>query len=616
MSADGSLMAAEAFLGVERSLLGRRWRARGGGDSAEGARAGLAIAQRLALPEIVGRLLAARGIAAEGAESFLKPSLRELLPDPSRFRDMDRAADRLAEAVRAGEPIAVFGDYDVDGATSSALLARFFAAAGHPLRIYIPDRMKEGYGPNLPALLALKEQGIRIVITVDCGITAFEPLAEAAAAGLEVIVVDHHVAEPRLPAAFAVINPNRLDEEKGHGQLAAVGVAFLLAVAVNRALRRAGWYGGGCPEPDLKRWLDLVALGTVCDVVPLTGLNRALVAQGLKVMAQRGNIGLAALADVARLGEAPGCYHAGFLLGPRVNAGGRVGEAGLGARLLTTEDEIEARELASRLDGHNVERRQIEEEVQAAAIAQLEGTRLEGTRLEGVGLDACLAPGLVFAAGAGWHAGVIGIVASRLKERYGRPACVVALDEAGIGKGSGRSVAGIDLGSAVIAARQAGLLINGGGHAMAAGFTVAGTGLEALRGFLAERLGAGLNGEPPQPLLDMDGVLQPGAATPELLALLERLAPYGSGNAEPRFALPAVRVLQAEPAGEAHIRCVIAGSDGRRLKAIAFRSLATELGRLLLTPGGPALHLAGHLRLNRWQGREEVQLLIEDGAPA
>jgi single-stranded-DNA-specific exonuclease len=602
----GGAATAEAFLGVERSLLGRRWRARGGGD-----RAGLAIAQRLALPEIVGRLLAGRGIGSEGAESFLKPTLRELLPDPSRFRDMDKAAERLAQAVRAGEPIAVFGDYDVDGATSSALLARFFAAAGHPIRIYIPDRIKEGYGPNLPALLALKDQGVRIVVTVDCGITAFEPLAAAAGAGLEVIVVDHHVAEPRLPAAFAVINPNRLDEARGHGQLAAVGVAFLLVVAVNRALRRAGWYGeaGGTarPEPDLRRWLDLVALGTICDVVPLTGLNRALVAQGLKVMAQRGNIGLAALADVARLGEPPGCYHAGFLLGPRVNAGGRVGEAGLGARLLTTEDQIEARELAQRLDGHNAERRLIEEEVQAAAIAQVETQ---------------LAPGLVFAAAPGWHAGVIGIVASRLKERYGRPACVVALEGDGgigkdqIGKGSGRSIAGIDLGSAIIAARQAGLLINGGGHAMAAGFTVAGTGLEALRAFLAERLGAGLNGEPPRPTLEMDGALQPGAATAELVALLERLAPFGSGNAEPRFALPAVRILDAEPAGEAHIRCLVAGSDGSRLKAIAFRSLETELGRVLLTRGGPALHLAGHLRVNRWQGREEVQLLIEDGAPA
>jgi len=503
----------------------------------------------------------------------------------------------------------VFGDYDVDGATSSALLARFFAAAGRPIRVYIPDRMKEGYGPNLPALLALQAEGVKLVITVDCGITAFEPLAAAAAAGLEVIVVDHHVAEPRLPEAVAVVNPNRLDEPKGHGQLAAVGVAFLLAVAVNRALRRAGWYAAGRAEPDLKRWLDLVALGTVCDVVPLTGINRALVAQGLKVMAARGNMGLAALADVARLNEAPGSYHAGFLLGPRVNAGGRVGEAGLGARLLVTEDEIEARDFARRLDGYNAERRLIEEQVQAAAIAQFEGPDT----------PTGMAPGLVFAAAPGWHVGVIGIVASRLKERYGRPACVVAIDgegEGAVGKGSGRSVAGIDLGSAIIAARQAGLLINGGGHAMAAGFTVAGGRLADLRHFLAERLSTGLNGEPPRAVLDIDGALQAGAATPELLALLERLAPYGSGNAEPRFVLPAVRIVYADPVGEDHIRCVISGSDGSRLKAMAFRCRESELGRTLLAAAGSALHLAGHLRLNRWQGREEVQLLIEDGAPA
>jgi single-stranded-DNA-specific exonuclease len=588
-------MTAEAFLGVERSLTGRRWRERAGE-----ARAGLAIAQRLALPEILGRLMASRGVGPETAESFLNPTLRELLPDPSRFRDMDKAADRLALAVQQGETIAVFGDYDVDGATSAALLARFFTAVGSALRVYIPDRLKEGYGPNLPALLALKSEGVRIVVTVDCGITAFEPLTGAAEAGLEVIVVDHHVAEPRLPPAFAVINPNRLDEQAGHGQLAAVGVAFLLVVAVNRALRRVGWYGEGREEPDLKRWLDLVALGTVCDVVPLTGVNRALVAQGLKIMAARGNAGLAALGDVGRLNEPPGCYHAGFVLGPRVNAGGRVGEAGLGARLLMTDDAIEARELARRLDEYNTERRQIEEVVQAAAIAQVE---------------ACLAPGLVFAAAPAWHPGVIGIVASRLKERYGRPACVVGI-EAAIGKGSGRSIMGIDLGSAIIAARQAGLLINGGGHAMAAGFTVAEERMDALREFLAERLGDGLGGEPPQPILELDGALQPGAATPELLHLVERLGPFGSGNSEPRFGLPAARVLNAQPAGEAHIRCVLVGSDGARLKAVAFRSLGSELGRALLMPGGSALHLAGHLRIDRWQGREEVQLLIDDAAPA
>jgi len=586
---------SEAFLGVERSVTGRRWRARQGDE-----RAGLAIAQRLALPEIVGRLLAGRGIRPEAAESFLNPTLRDLLPDPSRFRDMDGAAERLARAVRDGEGIAVFGDYDVDGATSSALLARFFVAAGRPIRIYIPDRMKEGYGPNLPALLALRAEGIKLVVTVDCGITAFEPLAGAADAGLDVIVIDHHVAEPRLPKAVAVVNPNRLDEAPGHGQLAAVGVAFLLAVAVNRTLRQAGWFKDGRVEPDLKQLLDLVALGTICDVVPLTGINRALVTQGLKVMGARANIGLAALADVARMNEAPGTYHAGFLLGPRVNAGGRVGAADLGARLLSTDDPLEAAAIARQLDAFNAERRQIEDKVLLEAMAQAESKA---------------SPGLVFVSAEGWHAGVIGIVASRLKERYGRPACVVALGE-GIGKGSGRSIAGIDLGNAVIAARQAGLLVNGGGHAMAAGFTASADKLDALRAFLAERLGAGLNGERPQAILDLDGALQPGGATAHLLRQIERLGPFGSGNAEPRFALTATRIVRADPAGEAHVRCIISGADGARLKAIAFRSLENELGRALLQRAGPALHLAGHLRADRWQGRDDVQLLIDDAAVA
>ena len=585
----------QAFLGVERSLTGRRWRGRPSDE-----RLGLAIAQRFSLPEIVGRLLAGRGIGPEAAEAFLNPRLRDLLPDPSQFKDMDKAAERLARAVEAGEGIAVFGDYDVDGATSAALLSRFFAGAGRAIRVYIPDRMKEGYGPNLPALLKLKAEGIAVAITVDCGITAFEVLAAAAEAGLETIVVDHHAAEATLPRAAAVINPNRLDQERGHGQLAAVGVAFLLAVAVNRALRQRGWYGPTRSEPDLKQWLDLVALGTICDVVPLTGLNRALVTQGLKVMAGRGNIGLAALADVARLDEAPGTYHAGFILGPRVNAGGRVGEAALGARLLATADSVEAAEIARRLDAYNTERKQIEEGVLAAAIEAVESE---------------MAPGLVYAAGEGWHPGVIGIVASRLKERYGRPACVVAVAD-GIGKGSGRSVQGVDLGAAVIAARQAGLLINGGGHPMAAGFTVPADRVADLHAFLAARLGAGLNGEAPRPTLDLDAALQPGAATPELIAQLERLAPFGSGNAEPRFALPAMRVMRADRAGEAHVRCILAGSDGARLKAIAFRSLENGLGRALLQPSGPALHLAGHLRADRWQGRNSVQFLIEDGAVA
>jgi len=585
------------FLGVERSFCGRRWRAR-----LADSRLGMAIAQRLGLPELVGNLLAARGVDAEEAPAFLNPTLRDLLPDPSRFKDMDRAVERLVRAVERGEGIAVFGDYDVDGATSSALLRRFFAAVGVPIRVYIPDRLAEGYGPNAPALLRLKDEGVSVVVTVDCGVTAFQPLAAAREAGLDVIVIDHHVAESLLPEAVAVVNPNRLDEAPGYGQLAAVGVAFLLVVALNRGLRDAGWYRGGRAEPDLLQWLDLVALGTICDVVPLTGLNRALVAQGLKVMARRSNPGLAALADAAGLGERPGAYHAGFVLGPRVNAGGRVGAAELGARLLATDDPAEAAELAARLEALNAERRQIEQAVLAQAIARVEA-------------EAEADAPLVLAAAEGWHPGVIGIVASRLKERYARPAFVVTIAD-GLGKGSARSVRGVDLGSAVIAARQAGLLVNGGGHAMAAGFTVEADRIEELKAFLGARIAAGGDGAGPvQPTLSLDGVLNPAAATPALTELLERLGPFGAGNAEPRFAIPAARVLRADVVGEAHVRCILTGADGSRLKAIAFRCLEGELGPALLRAGGAPIHLAGHLRADRWQGREGVQFLIEDAAP-
>jgi single-stranded-DNA-specific exonuclease len=587
--------AQPAFLGVERSLSGRRWRQRGTDE-----RLGLALAQRLGVPEVVGRLLAARNVDLERAESFLRPTLRELLPDPSRFLDMDRGVARVVQAIAAGEPIAVFGDYDVDGATSAALLQRFFAAVGVPIRLYIPDRLREGYGPNAPALRRLKEQGARVVITVDCGITAHAALAEAAAQGPAVIVLDHHVAEPRLPPAAAVINPNRLDERPGYGQLAAVGVSFLFAVGVNRALRQGGWYGPARPEPDLRQWLDLVALGTVCDVVPLTGLNRALVAQGLKVLARRGNVGLAMLADVAGLKEAPGTYHLGFVLGPRINAGGRVGAADLGARLLTSEDAGEAGSLARQLDALNDERRAVEQAVLEAAVAQVETA-------------ARPARAVVMASAEGWHAGVIGIVASRLKERYGRPACVVATAD-GIGKGSGRSVNGFDLGSAVVAARQAGLLINGGGHPMAAGFTVAADRIAALAEFLDARLAAA--GGAPLPQLDIDGLIAPRAATADLACLLQRLGPFGSGNAEPRFAVPDLRVVRSEVVGDGNVRTVLVGADGGRLKAIAFRSAEAPLGRLLLGGAGAPLHLAGNLRLNSWQERDEVQLVVDDGAPA
>src|SRR5438132_1456578 len=436
--------AAAPFLGVERSVCGRRWHERA-------ADPGLAamIAERHGLPEIVGRLLAQRGIGVAEAPGFLAPRLREQLPDPAHLLDMDRAVARLARAVQDNEPIVVFGDYDVDGATSAALLMRFFAAVGVRASVYVPDRMREGYGPNAPALLRLKAEGAAIVVTVDCGATAHEALAAAAEAGLDVIVVDHHVSEPLLPRALALINPNRLDETSPHGALAAVGVAFLIVVALNRALREVGWYGGRI-EPDLLQWLDLVALGTVCDVVPLTGVNRALVAQGIKVARRGENPGLRALAAVGRVTSPIDAYHLGFVLGPRVNAGGSVGAADLGARLLATDDPALAAELATRLDGYNSERREIEAQTLAAAIEIVEA--------------APQSPALVFVAAEGWHPGVIGIVAARLKERYERPACVVALAD-GIGKGSGRSVPGVALGPAVIAARQTGLLINGGGHA-------------------------------------------------------------------------------------------------------------------------------------------------------
>ena len=585
------------FLAVERSVCGRRWRLREGDVSQ-----GLAIAERLALPEIVGRLLAERGFDHDHAPGFLAPRLRDQLPDPSHLRDMEVAAARLVRAVREGETIAVFGDYDVDGATSAALLVRFFAAVGGRTRIYVPDRLREGYGPNTPALMRLHAEGIRLVVTVDCGTNAHLPLAEAAAAGLAVIIVDHHVAEPLLPRAAAIVNPNRLDEESPHRALAAVGVAFLLIVAVNRALRQAGWYTADRPEPDLMGWLDLVALGTVCDVVPLAGLNRAFVAQGIKVARHNANSGLAALAAVAGVNELLDAYHLGFVLGPRVNAGGRVGAADLGARLLATDDPALAADLAQRLDAYNRERRDIEARTLEAAVAMVEA--------------AVQSPVLVFAAAENWHPGVIGIVAARLKERYERPACVVALAN-GVGRGSGRSIRGLPLGPAVIAAHQAGLLINGGGHAIAAGFTVAAEKLDLLREFLVRRLGDGLDLERLMPELRIDAALALGAARMELIGHIERLAPFGAGNPEPRFGLPGVRVVHAEVVASDHLRCTLADPlDADRLRAIAFRAAGTPLGQFLAETRGATIHVAGHLRRDSWRGGEAIQLLIDDAAPA
>lgn len=597
-------MRRACFLEVERSAAGRRWEER-----LADPRQGLVLAQRLGVPEVVGRVMAARGVGPDEAAAYLEPSLREALPDPLCLKDMAAAVARLLHAVRTGETIAIFGDYDVDGATSSALLDRFLRAIGVEARVYIPDRIAEGYGPNTRALLALHRQGAAVVVTVDCGIAAFAPLAAAAAAGLDVIVLDHHTAQPKLPAAAAIVNPNRLDEvdpkDDRHGlrRLAAVGVTFLFVVALNRALREAGWYGGdGRIEPDIRQWLDLVALGTICDVVPLTGLNRALVAQGLKVMARRGNAGLAALADVAGLQERPDAYHAGFVLGPRVNAGGRVGEAPLGARLLATDDASEAAAIARRLDTYNAERRVIEARVLEEAIALAE----DGGAARG---------GPVIVAAADWHPGVVGIVASRLRERYAVPALVIALDSGtGEGRGSGRSVPGVDLGAAVIAAQQADLLVNGGGHPMAAGLTVRSERLADLRGFLDARLRAALEAAQYAPALGLDGALQPGAATADLVRQLDRCGPFGTGNAQPRFALPAVRVVHADVVGENHVRCVLTGSGGGRLKGIAFRAVDNAVGKLLLHTGGRPVHLAGKLRPDGWAGRDAVQLIIEDAA--
>ncbi|HLI23220.1 MAG TPA: single-stranded-DNA-specific exonuclease RecJ [Stellaceae bacterium] len=587
-------------LGVEHSLSGRAWRPRDGD-----ARAGLALAQRFGFPEIVGRLLACRGVGEEECERFLAPTLRDGLPDPSHLKDMDRAVERLVRAIRDGETIAIFGDYDVDGATSSALLKRFFTAVGARALIYVPDRQREGYGPNAAALEKLQAQGARVVVTVDCGILAHKPLAAAAAKGLDVIVVDHHLGEPALPQAYAVIDPNRLDEESAHGMLAAVGVTFLLVTGINRALRQSGWYESR-PAPDLLQWLDLVALGTVCDIVPLTGVNRALVTQGLKIMRRRGNTGLAALSDAAGIGEKLDAYHVGFILGPRVNAGGRVGEADLGARLLSTEDPVEARALAVHLDTLNAERRAIEAQVLDQAITQVERS----------------GPGpIVFAAGEGWHPGVIGIVASRLKDRFNRPACVVAFDDKGLGRGSARSVAGFAIGPAIIAAHQAGFLINGGGHAMAAGFTVTRDKLDVFRATLSARAAEALGCGEPVAELRIDGALACAGATVELCETLDRLGPFGTGNSEPRFVIPNLRVLKADIVGQDHVRCVFGdGGGATRLKGIAFRVLGSprdqEMGKALLSSQGAGFHIAGHLRADSWQGQTNVQLLIDDAAVA
>jgi single-stranded-DNA-specific exonuclease len=583
-----------AFLGVARSALGRRWVEREVDPSAA-----LAIAQRLKTGEIVGRLLASRGVAIEVAEAYLNPTLKGDLPDPSVVADMDRAAERLARAVRAGEGIAIYGDYDVDGATSSALLARFLRSVGAAPVIYIPDRLSEGYGPNVPAMTKLARDGAKVIVTVDCGTQAHEALAAARDAGADVIVCDHHLPGERLPQAFAIVNPNRHEDTSGLGQLAAVGVAFMLCVATNRVLRASGWFATR-PAPDLRQWLSLVALGTVADVVPLKGLNRTFVTKGLETMSAP-PAGIAALMAVGGLNGAVEPYHLGFVLGPRVNAGGRVGRCDLGARLLSTDDAAEAQEIAQELDVLNQQRRQIEQTALDEAISMLEAdAALRGARV------------LVLAR-EGWHPGVIGIVAGRLKERYGKPAIVIAIND-GVGKGSGRSLNGVDMGTAIVAAREAGLLINGGGHAMAAGLTIAPEKVSALSDFLSARLADDCAASTDGSQLVIDGALAASGATVELCDLIARCGPYGAGNHEPLFAFANMRVVNAAVVGEQHVRCVFQGPDGGRVSGIAFRALQSELGALLLGAKGRPLNVVASLKADTWQEQVRVQATVRDAA--
>lgn len=584
-----------AVFGVEASLSGKAWRWRGGNMELE-AGGGLDH-------DIVDQLLMGRGIAREELALHRQPNLRSFLPDPSIFSDMDTAADRLAQAILSGERVTVFGDYDVDGATSAALLIRLMRELGHDARYYIPDRLLEGYGPSGEALVRLGEEGSSLVVTVDCGAMAFDALAAAREAGIDVIVVDHHKCAAELPRALALVNPNRQDETTeaaAHGHLAAVGVAFLLGVALVRTLRQRGFFEGRA-EPDLFSLLDLVALGTVADVAAIRGLNRAFVAQGLKVMAHRQNIGMAALIDASRLTRPPSCSDCGFALGPRINAGGRVGEATLGVRLLTTEDPDEARAIAEQLSTLNDERRAIEAVVQEAAERQV---------------DAQHNRAVITLSGHGWHPGVIGIVAGRIKEKTGKPVLVVALDEeTGQGKGSGRSISGVDLGAAIIGAKDKGLLVAGGGHAMAAGLTVEEGKLDELAAWLDAQLAPAVARSSAERTMTLDLSLAPGGLTPDLVETLDSAGPFGVGWPAPRVAVGPVRLVRAEIVGTDHVRLIATGQDGASFKAIAFRAAESDMGQALLHgASGRRLWLAGRAKIDDWGSRPQAELHLEDAA--
>ena len=588
------------FLGVEKSATGRAWRDR---LDERGQTRALTIAQRLGVPELLARVLAGRGVEPEEAEAYLDPTIKRLLPDPHTLTAMQEAAARIANAIERGESVAIFGDYDVDGATAAALLCRYMRHCGLDPIVHIPDRIFEGYGPNVDAIRSFAERGVKLLVTVDCGTTSLEPLTEAKRLGLDTVVIDHHQADEQLPPAVAIVNPNRADDLSGLGHLAAVGLVFVTLVALSRELRQRNFWNATRAEPDLLSLLHMVALGTVADVVPLKGLNRAFVAKGLIAMRRRDSVGLTALMDAARLNGPPEAWHLGFMLGPRINAGGRIGNAGLGARLLLEEDPIEAGRIAAELDRLNSDRRVIE----ASAVEQAEAEAMAALGIEEKGA-------VVVTAAQGWHPGVVGLVASRLKERYGRPAFAIALEPGGIGTGSGRSIAGVDLGRAVRQAVAEKLLLKGGGHAMAAGVTLPKGGLAAFRAFLEAALAPSVEVARRETALLIDGAVSAGGFNLSLFEMLARAGPFGAGNPEPMLALPAHTLAYVDPVGENHIRARFRSGDGKMVNAIAFRVAGTPLGKALLDNRGRAVHAAGQIAVDRWQGEERVQMRLTDVA--
>ncbi|MGI8527406.1 MAG: single-stranded-DNA-specific exonuclease RecJ [Pseudolabrys sp.] len=591
------------FLGVEQSVTGRVWRDR---LDARGEVRALAIAQRAGVSELLARILASRGVEPDEVAAYLDPTIKHLMPDPHGLTAMPAAAARLADAIIQCDKVAIFGDYDVDGATASALLARYLRQCGLDPIVHIPDRIFEGYGPNIDAIRSFAEREVKLLITVDCGTTSMEPLLEAKKLNLDTVVIDHHQADEQLPPAVAIVNPNRADDLSALGHLAAVGLVFLTLVAVSRELRSRNFWTESRKEPDLLAVLHLVALGTVADVVPLTGLNRAFVVKGLIAMRRRDNAGITALMDVARLTGPPEPWHLGFLLGPRINAGGRIGRADLGARLLMEDDPSETARIAFELDRLNAERRVIEQ----TSVAQAEAEAMAALGLEEKGA-------VVVTAQPGWHPGVVGLIAARLKERYGRPAFAIAIDPNGIGTGSGRSIPGADLGAVVRRAMRDGLLLKGGGHAMAAGVTLKKDRLAEFRAYLEDSLGEAVASARSEHVLLVDGAIAASSATLGLIEAMDRAGPFGAGNPEPVLALPSHTIVYAEPVGQAHLRVRLRAGDGATVNAIAFRAAGQPLGKALIDNRGRPVHAAGFLAVDRWQGEERVQLrLIDIALPA